>query len=310
MNYLTEIKLFYDRLETYPLPPAAIALWHALMFTANRCGWPEQFIASIGLLMLRTGLSRSTIYRERSRLREASRIAYRPQGGSADSIYEIHPLEAEFVSRKETQSDAASLFVSHGETQHPAECDFASRDASHRGTRPYRLNRVFTEKEKTSKKEKEAKMGKERKNCAKKRAMPRLNQAQFLSTLDERWREPMSVWLEYKRTRRESYRSELGAKTPCCATSPPTTLLRRWRSSTAVSPTTGRGCSRCAMRSRCGRRVQNGDSIRVRSSNRPTTSGCNSCCKSSTTRIKWDNDLFKQLPSDVFSHDKNSTPHE
>lgn len=212
MNYMTEIKLFYDRLETYPLSPAAIALWHALMFTANRCGWPEQFIASIGLLMLRTGLSRSTIYRERSRLREASRIAYRPQGGSADSIYEIHPLEAEFVSRKETQSDAASLFVSHGETQHPAECDFASRDASHRGMRPYRLNRVFTEKEITSKKEKEAKMGKERKNCAKKRAMPRLNQAQFLSTLDERWREPMSVWLEYKRTRRESYRSELGAK--------------------------------------------------------------------------------------------------
>lgn len=212
MNYMTEIKLFYDRLETYPLSPAAIALWHALMFTANRCGWPEQFIASIGLLMLRTGLSRSTIYRERSRLREASRIAYRPQGGSADSIYEIHPLEAEFVSRKETQSDVASLFVFHGETQHPAECDFASRDASHRGTRPYRLNRVFTEKEKTSKKEKEAKMGKERKNCAKKRAMPRLNQAQFLSTLDERWREPMSVWLEYKRTRRESYRSELGAK--------------------------------------------------------------------------------------------------
>lgn len=212
MNYMTEIKLFYDRLETYPLPPAAIALWHALMFTANRCGWPEQFSASIGLLMLRTGLSRSTIYRERCRLREASRIAYRPQGGSADSVYEIHPLEAEFVSRKETQSDAASLFVSHGGTQHPAECEFASRDASHRGTRPYRLNRVFTEKEKTSKKGKEVNIGKKRKSCAKKRAMPRLNQEQFLSTLDEGWREPMSVWLEYKRTRRESYRSEMGAK--------------------------------------------------------------------------------------------------
>lgn len=42
--------------------------------------------------------------------------------------------------------------------------------------------------------------------------MPRLNQAQFLSTLDAGWREPMSVWLEYKRTRRESYRSEMGAK--------------------------------------------------------------------------------------------------
>lgn len=42
--------------------------------------------------------------------------------------------------------------------------------------------------------------------------MPRLNRAQFLSTLDPVWREPMTVWLEYKRIRRESYRSESGAR--------------------------------------------------------------------------------------------------
>lgn len=42
--------------------------------------------------------------------------------------------------------------------------------------------------------------------------MPRLNQAQFLSTLDPAWREPMTVWLEYKRIRCESYRSESGAR--------------------------------------------------------------------------------------------------
>lgn len=52
MNYMTEIKLFYERLETYPLSSAAIALWHALMFTANRCGWAEEFSASLGLLMV------------------------------------------------------------------------------------------------------------------------------------------------------------------------------------------------------------------------------------------------------------------
>lgn len=42
--------------------------------------------------------------------------------------------------------------------------------------------------------------------------MLRLNQAQFLSTLDPAWRESMTVWLEYKRIRRESYRSESGAR--------------------------------------------------------------------------------------------------
>lgn len=212
MNYLTEIKLFYDRLETCPLPPAAVALWHALMFTANRSGWAEQFAAPIALLMLRTGSSRSTIYRERCRLREAGRIAYRPQGGSADSIYEIRPLEGRFASHSDTKSSIASRSASLPETQHPAGSESVSRIASHCGTRPYKRNRLSTEKEKTSKKEKGRSAGKERKSCAKKREMPRLNQAQFLATLDAGWREPMSVWLEYKRTRRESYRSEMGAK--------------------------------------------------------------------------------------------------
>ena len=42
MNYMTEIKLFYDWLETHPLSPASITLWHALMFIANRSGWREE----------------------------------------------------------------------------------------------------------------------------------------------------------------------------------------------------------------------------------------------------------------------------
>lgn len=32
MNYLSEIRLFYEWLGTHPLPPSAIALWHGLMY--------------------------------------------------------------------------------------------------------------------------------------------------------------------------------------------------------------------------------------------------------------------------------------
>ena len=202
MNYMTEIKLFYERLETYPLSSAAIALWHALMFTANRCGWAEEFSASLGLLMLRTRISRSTLYRTRQELQQAGRISFRSQGGSADSIYAIHSLEQDFASR----------IASRAGTQIVSRPDSMSRIASRMGTRPYKLNRDSSEKEKTSKKEKGRSAGEERKSCAKKREMPRLNQAQFLSTLDPAWRESMTVWLEYKRTRRESYRSESGAR--------------------------------------------------------------------------------------------------
>nr|DAZ61870.1 MAG TPA: hypothetical protein [Caudoviricetes sp.] len=198
MNYLTEIKLFYDWLETYPLSPASITLWHALMFVANRSGWKPEFCVSIGLLVLRTNLSRSAIYRERICLRTAGRISFRSQGGAADSIYEIHSLECAFASQRGTPS--------------VSESDLASRIASHIGTRLNKLHSFIQEKEKTSKKEKGAAEGKERKSCAKKRESTRLNQAQFLSTLDDRWRELMATWLEYKRTRRESYRSELGAR--------------------------------------------------------------------------------------------------
>ena len=43
MNYLAEIKAFYDRLELSPQPNTVIALWHALMSIANKAGWPDTF---------------------------------------------------------------------------------------------------------------------------------------------------------------------------------------------------------------------------------------------------------------------------
>ena len=62
MNYLTEIKLFYDWLETHPLTPAAISLWHGLMFIANRMGWEEEFTIPLSVLEVRTGMSAATLY--------------------------------------------------------------------------------------------------------------------------------------------------------------------------------------------------------------------------------------------------------
>lgn len=199
---MLEIKLFYDWLETYPLSSSAIALWHALMFVANRRGWPQEFSVSIGLLILRTNSSRSTIYRERVRLQRAGRISFHAQGGSADSIYTILPLEFELSPHREPQTENIVNIASLYDTQNSKEDVFASRILSRTGTRLNKLYRDSSEKEKTSKKEKGRSAGEERKSCAKKREIPRLNQAQFLSTLDPAWREPMTVWLEYKRIRR------------------------------------------------------------------------------------------------------------
>ena len=76
MNYLTEIKMFYDWLETHPLTPSAIALWHGLMFIANRQGWEDVITIPLSVLESRTGIPSTTLYRIRKQLQEAGTLAW------------------------------------------------------------------------------------------------------------------------------------------------------------------------------------------------------------------------------------------
>ena len=92
MNYLTEIKLFYDWLEANPLPASAISLWHALMSISNRSGWRPAIKVPYSLLELRTGLSRTTIYRERERLRK--------MGVKTVMVTGDNPLTAKYIAEK------------------------------------------------------------------------------------------------------------------------------------------------------------------------------------------------------------------
>ena len=74
MNYLAEIKLFNEWRETEQLPANAIVLWYALMFTANCCGWRDEFAVSFSVLQSRMKLDRSTVWRMRKDLAESSII--------------------------------------------------------------------------------------------------------------------------------------------------------------------------------------------------------------------------------------------
>lgn len=191
---MTEIKLFYDWLETHPLSPASIALWHALMFIANRSGWREELRISMSLLEMRTNMPCTTIFRQREILKSAGRITFNSQGGRAACIYRIIPLECHFVCRPETQSGI----------QTTAQTAVVPQVVPHSDTL-YRLNRDNNSSDIPES------WNRERKNSAKKREMP-WNADRWLAALDTPWRELMAAWLEYKRTRRESYTSELGGK--------------------------------------------------------------------------------------------------
>ena len=69
MNYLTEIKGFYDLVQIKQLSTGQIALWHGLMHINNKCNWNEWFTVANLTLQLVTGLSRAGINKNRNVLK-------------------------------------------------------------------------------------------------------------------------------------------------------------------------------------------------------------------------------------------------
>lgn len=92
MNYIAEIKAFYDRLELNPLPSPAIALWHALMSIANKTGWQQEFTVAVSVLVLKSGLNAQAIKRARNRLEQDGYITWRSRGGNQAAVYHLNSL--------------------------------------------------------------------------------------------------------------------------------------------------------------------------------------------------------------------------
>ena len=92
MNYLAELKAFYDRLELNPQPNTVIALWHALMSIANKAGWPDTFTVASSVLGLRSGLNASALKRARNKLATDGFIDWKPRGGNQSAQYHIKSL--------------------------------------------------------------------------------------------------------------------------------------------------------------------------------------------------------------------------
>ncbi len=121
MNYLTEIKLFYDWLETHELSANGIALWHAIMQIANRSRWQREIKIRLSLLSTRSSLSKTTIYKERDILKQLGLIDFIVRGGRSVGIYRINSFESRLVSatriQSETQAELESRLVFGRRTQ-------------------------------------------------------------------------------------------------------------------------------------------------------------------------------------------------
>ena len=105
MNYLAELKAFYDRLELNPQPNTVIALWHALMSIANKAGWPDTFTVASSVLGLRSGLNASALKRARNKLATDGFIDWKPRGGNQSAQYHIKSLVVQNRHENEPQSE-------------------------------------------------------------------------------------------------------------------------------------------------------------------------------------------------------------
>jgi len=92
MNYLREIKAFYDWLVFNPLPTGAVALWHALMAINNKAAWAEEFTVANVVLQSMTGLSRQGLDKARNILTQKNLVHYKKGTGNKAGTYRINSV--------------------------------------------------------------------------------------------------------------------------------------------------------------------------------------------------------------------------
>ena len=109
MNYMAEIKAFYDLVQVKQLSTGQIALWHALMHINNKCAWIEWFTAPNLALELHTGLSRKGIYNARNTLKQYGIIDFKNNGTKATSYKMISLLNNTQVSTQRNTQDKSTL---------------------------------------------------------------------------------------------------------------------------------------------------------------------------------------------------------
>lgn len=83
MNYLLEVLSFNKLLMTENLSTGQIALWYALMYINNMCGWKENFTVANAALNTYTHLSDKGIEKARNALIQKGLIRYRSKRNKA-----------------------------------------------------------------------------------------------------------------------------------------------------------------------------------------------------------------------------------
>ena len=144
MNYIAEIKAFYDLVQVKQLSTGQIALWNALMYINNKCAWIEWFTVPNILLELNTGMSRSGVLKARNSLKQLGLIDFKTNGTKATN-YKMNTI---VKSTQESNQDSMQVSKQDGEQ----ECTQVSKQDSNTLTKLNETKRNETNKKEIKKK--------------------------------------------------------------------------------------------------------------------------------------------------------------
>lgn len=86
----------------------AIALWHGLMYIANKSGWQSEFTVAVSILTSKTGLNAQAIKRARNELEQKGLIVWHSRKGNQSAVYQMVSLQykkgVDFVPQIEPQT--------------------------------------------------------------------------------------------------------------------------------------------------------------------------------------------------------------
>lgn len=102
MNWLSQIKAFYDGLAVNPLGPNAICLYNTLLYLNNKSAWKKSFtVANLTLQSLCT-MSRKQVHNARNELIQKGYIEYEKGVGNQSGQYLIVTIGTQMSTQTDT----------------------------------------------------------------------------------------------------------------------------------------------------------------------------------------------------------------
>lgn len=115
MNYIKELNAFHTKNIFDPLSSSAVALWSALMYFNNLCGWKKEFSVAASQLQTQAGLKATSFKDARKELQQAGRILVTSRGSNRAAMYQMVSQQMTFELNNDNDFPSNSPVVTQPE---------------------------------------------------------------------------------------------------------------------------------------------------------------------------------------------------